>query len=132
MKTRFKFYIGFLALLLAALAPGAVDIVLTDWTPRTDGKFSKEALGHYAYFKRHLQQPFRGYASRQTLLDGFCIVALSHLACGLANVTRLDPSRASEARILLQEVVRRALSPHVAPLPRFVERPQYWKKKIFT
>ncbi len=122
-------YLAGLIMVGALGVPGLIDNVRTNWSKRMEPNLSREALGHYHYIQHHLKQPFHGYLARQTLFDGFRIVALSHMACGLLNVVRLDSSRRDEVIPLLDEIARRAMSPYVAPFPRFVERPAYWKKE---
>jgi hypothetical protein len=122
--------LGILAgVMLLGLAPGLVDVAATHWDVRMGRGLSPEALGHYAYIKHHLQRPFKGYATAQTLLPGFQIIALSQMACGLANVSRLDPARRSETRPLLEEIIRRATSAYVERFPEFIRRPQSWRKQ---
>lgn len=118
------------AAVLLLTAPGWLDIARSDWDRRMGPGLSPQALGHYEFIKRHLREPFHGYTRAQTLLAGFRVIALSHIACGLANVAQLDPSRRDEARTLIEETVRRALSDDVAPTPGFLKRPREWKKGV--
>jgi hypothetical protein len=89
---------------------------------------SPQALGHYEFIKRHLREPFHGYTRAQTLIPGFQVIALSHMAYGLANVAQQDSSRRQEARTLIEETVRRALSAEVSPSPQFLEEPKGWSR----
>jgi hypothetical protein len=123
---RSKIFLSVAAALLALTAPGWIDIARSDWARRLGPGLSPQALGHYEYVKRHLREPFRGYTRAQTLIPGFRVIALSHMACGLANVAQLDASRRVEALSLIEETIRRALSAEVAPSSKFLEEPKGW------
>lgn len=129
MNLRWKIYGSFVVIPALVMVPGMIDNLLSRWSARMGPGLSREALGHYNYFRRHLREPFQGYSERQTLLAGFQVVALSHMACGLANVALQDPSKKAEAIELIDETIKRARSKYVAPLPGFTERPKVWKKQ---
>ena len=125
---RSKILLALATALLILSAPGWIDIARSDWAQRAGPGLSPQALGHYEFIRRHLRGPFHGYTRAQTLIPGFRVIALSHMACGLANVARLDPSRAVEARGLIEETLRRALSDDAAPSPGFLRRPKEWSR----
>jgi hypothetical protein len=105
---------------------GIGEAIFSDYGQRAQSVLSRQGLGHYEYIKHHLQTPFRGYANRQALIDAFKIITLSHMACGLVNVARLDPGRQEEILPLMEEIISRAQSRHVAPMPDMGRRPTAW------
>lgn len=69
----------------------------------------------FAFARRHLRESFSGYGQMDVLVGQFGVVALSHFAAGLMNVYVAERDRRDEVLALLDETVRRAKSPLVAP-----------------
>jgi hypothetical protein len=108
--------VGLRAILTALLAlplPGLVSAVSID----VDGEWRElpSSTREFAFARRHLRQAFDGYGQTEVLTAAFDVVALSHFAAGLMNVYVAERARRDEVRELLDEVVRRAKSPKVAP-----------------
>lgn len=111
-----------------ALVPlhGALQAIFRDYATCLDEPFSAEGRGHYLYIKRHLERPFRGYSATQVLAPQFGVVALSHMACGLVNVSRVEPQLNDEIAPLLAEIMRRAVSPEISPYQRSPAEVEDW------
>jgi hypothetical protein len=77
----------------------------------------------FAFARRHLHQEFDGYGPTEVFAGAFGVIALSHFAAGLMNVYVAEPARRDEVLELLDEVVRRAKSPKVAPSELADHRP---------
>jgi len=108
--------LGLRALFTALLAlplPGLVNAVSID--VGAEWQELPSSTREYAFARRHLQQPFDGYGTSEVFARSFAVVALSHFAAGLMNVYEAEPARRDEVLALLDEVVRRAKSPTVAP-----------------
>lgn len=111
-----------LALLLAVTALAAAWLLLPPWQEALTADYAADlaqplppdAQAQYRYIRRHLQQPFTGYARHETLISAFSVVALSHMACGLLNTAQAQPELRAEVLPLLAETVRRALHPAVS------------------
>jgi hypothetical protein len=106
--------------------PGVLHAIFRDYAACVDEPFSSEGRGHYLYIKKHLESPFRGYSVAQILAPQFGVVTLSHMACGLVNVSRAEPELKSEIAPLLAEVVRRALSDQISPYDRSPAEVEDW------
>jgi hypothetical protein len=77
---------------------------------------SRRAETHYAWARKHLEEPFHGYGVLDDMgAQAFDVVILSHLASGLMNVGILDSDRRTELQPLIREVARRAISAEVSP-----------------
>ena len=108
--------LGLRAILTALLVlplPGLVSAVSID----VDGEWRElpSSTREFAFARRHLHQEFDGYGPTEVFAEAFGVVALSHFAAGLMNVYVAEPARRDEVLELLDEVVRRAKSPKVAP-----------------
>lgn len=103
----------FVIYLLLLPVPGCIQAVSID----VGGEWRElpSSTREFAFAKRHLEEGFRGYGSTEVFTSAFGVVALSHFACGLMNVYVAEPARREEVLPLLDEVVRRAKSPAVAP-----------------
>ncbi len=102
-----------LTALLVLPLPGLVSAVSID----VDSEWRElpSDTREFAFARRHLQQEFDGYGATEVFASAFGVVALSHFAAGLMNVYVAEPARRDEVLELLDEVVRRAKSPKVAP-----------------
>lgn len=118
--------IALLLMLGLLFSRGLTESIFGDFKARARPGLTRQGLGHYEYIKHHLQQPFQDYTDRQVLFDGFKIVALSHMACGFVNVALLDRTKRQEILPLLEEIIARAQSRHVAPMPNIGRRPTAW------
>ena len=101
--------------LLLGLMPGVLEALFRNYEVSVDQPFSARARGQFEYIKDHLRQPFDGYGMSQVLVPQFRVVALSHMACGLLNVSLAEPGLKGQVVPLMDEVVRRAISPQVSP-----------------
>jgi len=116
--------LGLRAILMALLVlplPGLVSAVSID----VDGEWRElpSSTREFAFARRHLHQEFDGYGPTEVFAGAFGVVALSHFAAGLMNVYVAEPARRDEVLELLDEVVRRAKSPRVAPSDLADHRP---------
>ena len=92
-------------------------------SPELEAGMTPRAELHYGWARAHLREPWDGYGVLDDMgVSAFDAVILSHLAVGLANVAKLNPSRGEELRPLAEEVVRRACSAEVSPAHRPAER----------
>jgi hypothetical protein len=110
-----------LAVLLVLPLPGLVSGVSID----VEGEWRElpSSTREFAFARRHLHQGFDGYGPTEVFAGAFGVVALSHFAAGLMNVYVAEPARRDEVLGLLDEVVRRAKSPKVAPSDLIDDRP---------
>ncbi len=100
-------------IVLALPLPGLVSAVRID-TGR-EWQEAPSSSREFEYTRRHLRQSFDGYGTKDVFVGEFAVVALSHFAAGLMNVHVAEPARDEEVISLLDEVVRRAKNPLVAP-----------------
>jgi hypothetical protein len=107
---------GLLAVaLLARLLPGAVEACFRDFAAEVHEPLAPRAEAHFHYIRDHLRQPFNGYGRTEVLLPQFAEVTLSHMACGLQNLSVSRPDLHDQLVPLIDEVAARATSPLVSP-----------------
>ncbi|MCE9610655.1 MAG: hypothetical protein K8R23_10720 [Chthoniobacter sp.] len=110
------FFYSLIALaLLLGLLPGVFEAVFRRYDMALEQPFSDRARGQFEFIRHHLNEPFDGYGVTQVLAPVFDVVALSHMGCGLLNVTIVEPSLKDQVAPLIGEIVRRAISPQVSP-----------------
>jgi hypothetical protein len=110
-----------LGLLLGTL-PGALEALCRDFQAEVTQPLPPRAAAHYRTIRDHLQQPFTGYSARNVMVPQFGVIALSHMAGGLMNLSVSRPDMKSELAPLIDEVAARAVSPYVSPWDEGPER----------
>lgn len=102
-----------LAALPIALA-GACSLNLVELLFAREGLQSRE----YTFIEKHLDAPFRGYDSLDTLAPQFRVIALSQMAMGMMSLLTEDPSSRERVLPRVEEIAVRALSANVSPFGR--------------
>jgi hypothetical protein len=107
---------GLLLIMLAArLLPGTLEACFHDFAAEVHEPLSSRTESHFHYIRDHLRQPFLGYGTTKVMLPQFAEVTLSHMACGLMNLSVSRPGLHDDLVPLIDEVAARATSPLVSP-----------------
>lgn len=105
------------ALLVTGLEHTGANLILAELVqePLRAARHDATTTREYRFVEAHLDAPFNGYGTLDTLAPQFRVIALSNMAMGMMNVVSETPTL--RARILprVHEIRRRALSANVSP-----------------